>query len=375
MHYLALIAVEIPEIKDDVVDADIEEILEELEQVMLEDKEHRLTVEMYAERKNNLRTLFTRTVNRAVISKMQPYWEDTQNPKYLEFQDQTEEILEKYKTSVDCLKLPQGRIVPLCMQPDDNRFVIRDGKVYENNAGPLHQHRRTKRAKRIQALPSYPFQKIYLDLQDFALDWYGLEFNEQEQGYGYYVNPNGMWDWCSIGGRWPYMLLVKESCKEYTIGAISWTRDGQIPETPEGYRWASGARMKDIEWEAMRAWEHERLINRFKKLEQFFKTGVCPKDIYGFRTEKGILYGADYNYYRDESLEHYLKREDQLRERKYPLYAHELLSKDGYWYSQDDYDMHLRFTNKISRVWEDRVNEFLDALSGEDVLVVVDCHR
>ena len=350
MHYLALIAVEIPEIKDEMANADIEEILEELEQVMLEDKEHRLTVEMYAERKNNLRTLFTRTVNRAVISKMQPYWEDTQNPKYLEFQDQTEEILEKYKTSVDCLKLPQGRIVPLCMQPDDNRFVIRDGKVYENNAGPLHQQRRTKRAKRIQALPSYPFRKIYPDLQDFALNWYGLEFNEQEQGYGYYVNPNGMWDWCSIGGRWPYMLLVKESCKEYTIGAISWTRDGQIPETPEGYRWASGARMKDIEWEAMRAWEHERLINRFKKLEQFFKTGVCPKDIYGFRTEKGILYGADYNYYRDESLEHYLKREDQLRERKYPLYAHELLSKDGYWYSQDDYDMHLRFTNKISRV-------------------------
>ena len=160
MHYLALIAVEIPEIKDEMANADIEEILEELEQVMLEDKEHRLTVEMYTERKNNLRTLFTRTVNRAVISKMQPYWEDTQNPKYLEFQDQTEEILEKYKTSVDCLKLPQGRIVPLCMQPDENRFVIRDGKVYENNAGPLHQQRRTKRAKRIQALPSYPFRKI-----------------------------------------------------------------------------------------------------------------------------------------------------------------------------------------------------------------------
>lgn len=73
MHYLALIAVEIPEIKDEMANADIEEILEELEQVMLEDKEHRLTVEMYTERKNNLRTLFTRTVNRAVISKMQPY--------------------------------------------------------------------------------------------------------------------------------------------------------------------------------------------------------------------------------------------------------------------------------------------------------------
>ena len=70
MHYLALIAVEIPEIKDEMANADIEEILEELEQVMLEDKEHRLTVEMYTERKNNLRTLFTRTVNRAVISKM-----------------------------------------------------------------------------------------------------------------------------------------------------------------------------------------------------------------------------------------------------------------------------------------------------------------
>ena len=37
MHYLALIAVEIPEIKDEMANADIEEILEELEQAMLED--------------------------------------------------------------------------------------------------------------------------------------------------------------------------------------------------------------------------------------------------------------------------------------------------------------------------------------------------
>ena len=78
MHYLALIAVEIPEIKDEMANADIEEILEELEQVMLEDKEHRLTVEMYTERKNNLRTLFTRTVNRAVISKKK-FWRNTKH--------------------------------------------------------------------------------------------------------------------------------------------------------------------------------------------------------------------------------------------------------------------------------------------------------
>jgi len=37
-----------------------------------------------------------------------------------------------------------------------------------------------------------------------------MEWNEEKQGYGYYNNPNGFWDWYQVGGRWVGFFAVKE---------------------------------------------------------------------------------------------------------------------------------------------------------------------
>jgi len=60
------------------------------------------------------------------------------------------------------------------------------------------------------------------------------------------------YDWCVIGGRWPRRFLVKESCKEYSIGERSWDDIDRKIDAPEGYFWVAAARKKDIEWQAMR---------------------------------------------------------------------------------------------------------------------------
>src|SRR5699024_10853854 len=96
--------------------------------------------------------------------KMQKYYEGDTDPKRMRFCDWTERIVEGYEGTVDCLKLPQGTIVPDFESPYGNRFVICDGKVFEADAGPVHQPRRTKRAKRIRALTGYPLKKLYPDI-------------------------------------------------------------------------------------------------------------------------------------------------------------------------------------------------------------------
>ena len=162
---------------------------------------------------NSLQNKFTQMVEKEVERKMEPYWKLTENPEYLKFRDCTEYVERSYEWKIDCFRLPQGTIIPTNMPPYGNRFLIRDGKVYEREAGPVHQPRRTKRAKRIRALPNYPLmKKKYPDLRTFADARFGFEYSEKEQAYGYYMNPNGMWTRFRIGGRWACLLLVKDDC-------------------------------------------------------------------------------------------------------------------------------------------------------------------
>ena len=242
MHFMTLAAVEIPGINEYGENARIEA------EVISKEQDRQTPIKGKQDHEEaGLRDEFYRMVHDAVAEKMQEYYEGDTDPGRTKFCDCTERIVEGYEGTVDCLKLPQGTIVLDFESPYENRFVIRDGKVFESDAGPVHQLRRTKRAKRIRALTGYPLKKIYPDIYRFSVEWFGIEYIEKENAFGYYANPNGIWDWYEIGGRWPYLLLVRDTCREYFAGQISWTWSDETVDPPKGYRWTSGARMKDIE--------------------------------------------------------------------------------------------------------------------------------
>lgn len=67
-----------------------------------------------------------------VCDLMEPYNAITENPEYLEFNDKTDDLKCQYdKGTVDCIKLPQGKIIINPSAVYGTRFVIRDGKVFE----------------------------------------------------------------------------------------------------------------------------------------------------------------------------------------------------------------------------------------------------
>ena len=216
MHFLTLTAVQIPDMEEDLAkNSIVEEQKKKLQEAAKENGGETAFHSVFRQWLEQFSATFSRAVDEAVAEQLEPFNTSTDDPNYLEFVDQTEKLKREYEGTIDCIKLPQGKIVPARYGFYQNRFEIQNGKVFQRKAGPARQPRRTKRAKRMQVYQNYPFQKLYRDFRQFAEEWAFADWHEEQQAYGYYSNPDAPWDWYSIGGRWPCQLLVKDSCTEY----------------------------------------------------------------------------------------------------------------------------------------------------------------
>lgn len=373
MHFLTLAAVEIPEVQEDKeTDKQVAEKLEKLKlQKQLATKNHML--DFAIEKFHSLQSAFSRAVVNSISDMMYPYCASMEDPEYLEFSDRTETLREEYESTVDCIKLPQGTIVEQYGTPLWGRFSIRDGKVFQRDAGPLHHEKRTKRAKRMVALPDYPCKKLYKSFKEYAEEKCGCSFDEKHQGYGYYYNPNAMWDWYSIGGRWPEMFLVKETCKEYSIGERSWCSTDRESEAPEGYIWVCAARKKDIAWEEMRNWRNRKAKEQFDKFERMFLTGKTDSDFHGEIVPDGILHWGRYIYHNGDTLEAYLEEYGIPSDWRYPVYVHDIVDADQ-WLSKEDSVLDSESGKYVPVDWRSYIDDYIDDVDDDTVLVAVDYH-
>ena len=243
MHFKTLVTVNMPTVEED--PHENAAVVQSIE--LLQARKDDLAKDIMAEL--TLCSLMGRTTNFArqlvgeVEEVMAPYSAEP-SEEYMEFADMTEELKADYAKSVDCLKLPNGKIVECGSYPYFSKYSIVDGKVSQNKVGTLHHTRRTKQSRKIQYLPNCPRPKVYKTFEKYAEDYRGCEYNEEEKGYGFYCNPNAMWDWYQIGGRWPVTFLVKADCTEYSFGERSWGNYSKKYPAPEGYMWVSAARKK-----------------------------------------------------------------------------------------------------------------------------------
>lgn len=369
MHFISLVAVEMPKIKENQAEnQEVKKCLEELREAYKQDSKN-IVLELQIERLSGLTTEFARALDYSVCQIMKPYDAGTEDPKYLEFDDLTEELKKAYffgKT--DCIRLPNGMILEANSYYFWNKFVISDGKVFQQYAGPLHHMKRTKKAKKMMVLPDYPRTKLFKTFEDYAEER-GVPFDEQKKRYGYWYNHNGMWDWYSLGGRWPDMFLVKETCTEFSIGVRSWHNSRKEFAAPEGYKWVCAARKKDIDWQKMREWEIQKRTGWYKRLQRMFAEGKPEDGFSGVIDEKGIFDFDEYLYYKGESLESYMERQAMPKEWKYPICIHDIVDTDD-WQSKDD----IQVGAEQQKSWHTILDEYIDSLSDDTVLVGVDYH-
>lgn len=221
----------------------------------LEKEPENLVLQVTLRYLQNKGSTLERSAEHEISELMAPYCEQTDDPKYLEFDDRTDALHREYETdTTNCVRLPNGVIVSMYDQTVTGKYRIKDGKVYQRKAGRLGHEKRTKKAKKMRALPEYPVKKLYPTLEQYAEEHCGCTFDRQYNAYGYYCNPNAFWDWYSVGGRWPFQFLVRDTA-EYILGERSYGDEDTTCEAPEGYIWVCGARKKDIAWDLMKEWE------------------------------------------------------------------------------------------------------------------------
>lgn len=323
---------------------------------------------------NGMGTTFEREVSSAIEELMEPFCESTDDPRYLEFEDKTEEIGDEYANeTIDCIRLPGGKIVPLFHRPLLNRFVIRDGKVYQSKSGQLMHEKRTKKAKKMLAFPQYPMKKLYKSTAEYAEEYCGYDFHSEYNAYGYLCNPHSFWDWYSIGGRWPFQFLVKDT-SEYLVGERSWDDDDTKREAPDGYIWVCGARKKNIAWDVMKAWSIQSARKTYALLAESFAAGECPEGSYWHITEDGICSFFDQLYIKGETEEEYLQRNDLAPEQRMLPGAYSFL-RNGEWISKGDMGWWGVSTNeKEHESWLKMMADYIDSVPEDDVIVGIDCH-
>lgn len=372
MHFRTLVTVDIPPVvEDEIKNQAVAEVITGLKSERQEDKKN-LLIDFFLSTLYGKTTSFARAVSQSVTDIMEPYSADPPD-EYLEFCDKTDMLQTEYEQRVDCLKLPEGKMVEILSPYYHYRFCIIDGKVYQKDAGPLHHPKRTKKAKRIESVLNYPRKKLYKSFQEYAEDVRGYNFDEKHQAYGFYWNPNVMWDWYQIGGRWADMFLIKKDCKEQSPGERSWCNEEDEFEAPEGYIWVSAARKKNICWDAMREWITQKATERYQRLEAMFASGKTEEGFYGQIAEDGILRWGDYAYRKDETLEAYLERCAIPKAWKYPFSVHDIVDADC-WLSKDDHYQDAETGEYLPVDWRNQMDEYVDDLDEETVLVGVDYH-
>ena len=97
----------------------------------------------------NISTAFGRELTLVIHKAMERYNYNTEDERYLKFEDRTDEYLQMYNENINCIKLPNGLILEENNYRFWDKFIIKGGLVYEKHAGPLHHPKRTKKSKKI----------------------------------------------------------------------------------------------------------------------------------------------------------------------------------------------------------------------------------
>ena len=371
MHYLTLIAVNVPQIKENEAEnKKVKALIKAMETNKPEGKDYLYDIKL--EELKETQTTFARKVSDLAYEFMEPFGQDSED--YQEFCDLTEELESVYESEKgNFIKTPDGRIFEEYRNIDGHNFSIENGMVYERirtgKAGS--QFKRTKIAKKMKAIMDYPYKKAYKTFDLFAREGRNESYDENQQAYGYYCNPNTVYDWCVIGGRWPNIFLVKEECQEIYISTES---HGCQKDKPNGYKWVTAARMKDIEWEVMKIFDKENQTKQYHTFVEYFEKGEVPPNSYYTLTEKGLNSFGDMAYIKGESLEEFLLRKGVSDELKYPCvcygYFHDGLYNERWIYSTPG----QAGSDKNLIAWQKEVDEYLLGLNPEDVLVGIDIH-
>lgn len=370
MHFSVMVPVKVPVITNEAIERAqaanvyLEAMAQAQENAPSEDKDalfDSVILKCNMQHARSVATPFAAAVDDAVAEAMEPYSQDTDNPEYLEFEDETEDLKHRYETGTTKAILYNGKYYG--RHHFKNFRECSDGVIREIT--PDGKEFLSPKARQM-TIVTVTFAELYGTFRKFAND--NSTYHKEKKAWGYYSNPNCFWDWYSIGGRWDYGLLVKEDCTDIVGGVPGVGSDGQMPPAPEGYKWTSAARKKDICIDKMTEWSIQVTRETYAKYLGMWN-GEIPLEQYMDKKADGIYRYGHCIFDPNKSIDDVLATHDFKPETALSRIFHGYLDTlnwepgDFGYYECDSTDD-----------WDSQFADFLADLDDDHVIVTVDCH-
>ncbi len=238
------------------------------------------------------------------------------------------------------------------------------------NSAKERKERVLQRKEKGEELDKYDIEYLNANTDEelYKLQIYEDESYDKNGNHLTTYNPNSKWDWYEIGGRWNKILLVKEEVKDIEEGTPSWGNlDSINKKAPEGFKWVTGAKIKDIEFE--KAIEFNNTYNKSIRFWELYVEGQKPQNEEEKEMIKWEIYRKEYYIERYETKENYAKINSI-----FTTWA--LLDEKGWhekgkmgWFAManDTKDSELLFIEKFTETIQKPENQ-------DKYLVIVDCH-
>ena len=238
------------------------------------------------------------------------------------------------------------------------------------NSAKERKERVLQRKEKGEELDKYDIEYLNANTDEelYKLQIYEDESYDKNGNHLTTYNPNSKWDWYEIGGRWNKILLVKEEVKDIEEGTPSWGNlDSINKKAPEGFKWVTGAKIKDIEFE--KAIEFNNTYNKSIRFWELYVEGQEPQNEEEKEMIKLEIYKKEYYIERYETKENYAKINSI-----FTTWA--LLDEKGWhekgemgWFAManDTKDSELLFIEKFTETIQKPENQ-------DKYLVIVDCH-
>lgn len=369
MHYTVLLPVEVePTEIDQIVAQEAKMKADEIGRGIDPDSEfvRNALEQMLHNHYESMSSTFAAAVYTAVTETMTPYAEECDD-QYAEFDDQTEDLRNTYehdmmsvfKIGSKYYKTYDEKVRQFVLCEDGVvREKTKDGKMFLSPA-----------AQKVIAM-DIPVKEFYKSFKKFADEQ--AYYDEDRKAWGYYYNPHAIYDWYSIGGRWRGMFLVKDNCEEYHLGETGIRDNGDELPAPNGYRWVSAARRKDIQFDMMVELQNEEARKRYDTFMTAWNSKAMPTEWRYLTIDSDGIYNGHHRVFDPT------KTVEEFVAEKHIDRAH-VLSRLFYgyvnpWEPTDPYHTHDEYAEDYDDAWAEQIEDFITDFDDDIVLVGLDCH-
>ena len=269
-----------------------------------------------------------------LIPVLAPFDEQTEEEKYREFEDRTEEAKADFENdTMRVVRFPDGSIHSIYDDAFNKFFFVEEDKIYA--FGPNRDRKsklQTEESKALELVTDYPVKSWYPSFEAYCDEHRGF-VKASDGRWGYTCNPNAKWDWWQIGGRFPNRFLVPAGLQDCIPSAKD--DDGESAIPPD--------------------------ITDFGPLCRIL--------------DEGISAWGEMLYLKGETLDEYKARKGATDLDRYMCHTYAFVDRNGDWTGSGDMGWFgISSNDKDERAWNDEIQKLMNEAKDDDFLAIVDCH-